>query len=152
MTVLPHVPQEQMTRRGRAYLLALSAFALSLAFFLLIYPEFFDAPGFRIIRAVFDEHLWAWGILWLWVGAAAGYAGWVGHEVLARVVLIAAASLMAGWAVGFWIAFRLGGPISPVGVLLCTWGAAENLIQCADPMRSPFETIVREVADNKQEP
>ena len=48
------------------------------------------------------------------------------------------------WAMSFALAWHEGGVVSPVGAIIATSLTAKDLVICRQPMRSPFEPLVKE--------
>lgn len=144
-----HVPEEQMTWRARAYLavgslrhIALGASGLALA-------DTFQSDAFKILFDVFSLELWS--ILFLAGGLHLAYAAGKGSTSHARVALILSACMTAAWAVGFILAFHAGGVVSPLGGILFSALVLKDLVQCGQPLRSPFEPIVRKYVRRQSE-
>lgn len=135
------VPEEQMTWRARAYLTVGSLRHLAIGVTGLTLADTYDGDAFAILFRIFSLEVWA--TIFLVGGLHLAYAagrGSVGH---ARVALIISASMTAAWAVGFGLAFHQGGVVSPLGCILFTALVLKDLVQCGQPLRSPFEPIVR---------
>lgn len=130
-----------MTVRARAYLCIGSLRHLALGISGLALADTFSSDAFKVLFDVFSLEVWS--ILFLVGGIHLAYAavkGSVGH---ARVALILSASMTAAWAVGFFLAFKQGGVVSPLGGILFSALVLKDLVQCGQPLRSPFEPIVR---------
>lgn len=141
VTIYPHVPEEQMTWRARAYLVVGALRHLGVGATGLAVPDTYDGDSFKILLSVLSLDLWA--ILFIVGGFHLGFAairGSVGH---ARVALIISAAMTSAWAMGFYLAFFAGGVVSPLGAILFSALVLKDLVQCGQPLRSPFEPIVR---------
>lgn len=90
--------------------------------------------------------LWAWGLVFILGGCHLGYAAAAGREGHARAGLAISAVMTSVFAAGF-LALWLDGESGPLGAILFTALTLKDLTIVRDPMRSPFEPIVREYAD-----
>jgi len=145
--VLPSVPEEQMTWRARAYLVIAAARHILVGAACIVLVADFDGDSFQVIRAVLP--VWVWGVAFLVGGAHLTYAAIRGSEGHARVALSLSAISTSVWAAGFLLAYQEGGAVSPIGVIFATALTAKDLVICRQPMRSPFEPIVREYDEPK---
>lgn len=143
------VPEEQMTLRARAYLCIGSLRHLAMGASGLALSDTFDGAAFKVLLGVFSLEVWS--ILFLLGGMYLAYAAGKGDVWHARVALIFSASMTAAWAVGFFLAFRQGGVVSPIGGILFSALVLKDLVQCGQPLRSPFEPIVRRYVKHQAE-
>lgn len=133
-------PQE-MTPRARLYLTIAAVRHLLVALPCLLAPQLFVSASFRQIADVLPMQ--AWGVVFLGVSLACATAAVSRSEVMARVGLILSAASTAVWAGGLTAALfttTITGPTGPV-----IWWAVtfKDLVVCRQPMRSPFEPLVR---------
>jgi hypothetical protein len=140
------VPAEVMTWRARAYLVitAVQHGLIGFACIWLSGTEAFSGDAFRIIRHIFP--IWGWGVVFVAGGIHLAIAAGRGSELLARVAMPLSAVLTSLWAMAFILAWHEGGVVSPVGAILATSLTAKDLVICRQPMRSPFEPLVKEYA------
>lgn len=139
--VIHDVPAHQMTTRARLYLIVSSARHLILGASLLWQGDVYDrSPAFDSLFRIAPH--WAW-ILSLMVGGAhLAYSSAVGSEAHARTALIMSAGISAMWATAFGL-IALHGVASVLATVLFGALCLKDLIVCAQPLRSPFEPIVR---------
>lgn len=138
------VSQERMTWRARTYLVitALQHTLIGIACINLSGTDAFSGDAWRIVRSLFP--IWAWGIVFLCGGLHLAIAAARGSELLARVGMPLSAVLTSLWAMSFILAWHEGGVVSPVGAILAASLTAKDLVICRQPMRSPFEPLVKE--------
>ena len=135
------VPEEQMTWRARAYLTVGALRHLLIGSAIVAAEDQFDSDSFSVIISILP--LAAWGVVFLVGGLHLAYAAVRAREGAARTALVMSAGMTAAWGMGFLLAFIQGGVVSPVGAILFSALAAKDLVVCAQPLRSPFEPIVR---------
>lgn len=133
-----------MTWRARAYLIATAVQHTLAGLSCLLLPETFDGDAFQVVRTI--APMWAWGILFLAGGIHLAYAAARSSEIAARVGMPLSALMISLWAAGFVLAFNEGGAVSPIGAILTASLTFKDLIVCGQPMRSPFEPLVKEYA------
>lgn len=145
-----HVPEEQMTLRARAYLMVGSLRHLALGVVGLALPETFDGRAFKVILDIFD--LWFWAVLFIVGGVHLSYAAVRGSVEHARVALVISACLTSAWAGGFFFASKnVGVGLPLVCGLVFAALVLKDLVQCAQPLRSPFEPFVRKYVKHQAE-
>lgn len=130
-----------MTWRARAYLSVASARHLLVGAATIALSDDFNGDSFSVIISIFP--LWLWGAIFVLGGIHLAYAAWYGVEGQARAALAVSAGMTAAWAAGFTLAYLQGGVVSPVGAILFGALCVKDLVQCAQPLRSPFEPLVR---------
>lgn len=142
MTLIPPVPPEVMTWRARAYVgvtatrnAALGACAIGL-------PGDFSGDSYQVITEI--APISVWGVMFFIGGSHLAYAAVTGNEGHARTGLSLSAVSTSLWAAGFYMAYFVGGVVTLIGAIVFTALTLKDLIVCAQPMRSPFERIVRE--------
>lgn len=135
------VPPERMTGRARLYLLIACIRHVLVAVATWVMAGQFTSPAFDQIKAILP--LPVWGILFAVAGLACGFAALFGHETLARVGLILSSTSSALWAGGFLAAALSGQTTSPTGVIIWWAVALKDLVMCGQPLRSPFEPLMR---------
>lgn len=89
--------------------------------------------------------LWGWALVFLSGSGHLLYSAYAGSEMNARIALAVSAVVTSVWAAGFF-AFWMEGRGSPLGVILFGALTLKDLTIVGEPMRSPFEPIVREYA------
>lgn len=150
MTNPPHQrPGSEMTWRARAYLIVTALQNIGIGTACLLRSETFNGDAFQKIRDI--APLWAWGIIFLAGGLHLAVAAAKSHEILARVGMPLSALIISLWAAGFVLAYEEGGAVSPVGALIAISLTLKDLIVCAQPMRSPFDPVVKEYANTHRE-
>lgn len=132
---------ELMTRRARAYLVVAAVRHLVIGS-LALRDVGFSAALWTQIRSV--APMAVWGVLFVAVGAGCAVASVAQKQTIARWSLVASAGSSALWLGGFLAAWGNGEVTN--GVLAAVWAAltAKDLVQCRQPLRSPFESIVRD--------
>ena len=143
------VPEEQMTWRARAYLGVGSLRHLLIGSAIMAAEDQFDSDSFSVIISILP--LYAWGVVFLIGGLHLAWAALRASEGHARTALVISAGMTAAWGVGFLLAFVQGGVVSPVGAILFSALAAKDLVVCAQPLRSPFEPIVRKYTRDQEQ-
>jgi hypothetical protein len=143
--LFPHVPPEQMTSRARLYLLATALYCLTMGLALIFWDNRFTSASIKFVADMVPFHLVGWGIAHLVVAALAGWATWRGSEKAAWRALMGATVMVGPWAAGFWWAFLTKRNISPAGLAVYTFMTAIHLIQARQPLRSPFDPVLRAI-------
>jgi hypothetical protein len=154
MTRLPYpkVPPEQMTPRARLYLLSISIYCLVVgATCVLLHPDFVS-PAFNVIKDRMPFHLKGWAGAQITVGLISFFACWRGDERFAWFSLIGSAIVSGLWATWFiYPLFVLDHITETAQFVLILLGScftlmtALNLVQARQPLRSPFEPILRSI-------
>lgn len=143
--VLPAVPPDVMTWRARGYLGIAGARHFAVGAYVLTRPEDFSADAYQVIREILPMR--AWGVLFLIGGLHIAYAALAARESHARTGLTFSAVASGCWAAGFLMGYYVGGVVTLLGFIVFTALTGKDLVVCAQPMRSPFERIVREYAE-----
>lgn len=140
---LPKIDQspEAMTNRARGYMGVVSGRHLFVGFSALLMPDRFTSASFAAITNAWP--LWAWAAVSLLIGCIAGIASVWRREALARVGLIASATLSGAVALGLTIAIFASPVAGVMGAIIFTAVTAKDLIVCQDPIRAPFEALRR---------
>lgn len=142
--VLPAVPPDVMTWRARGYLGIAAARHLAAGIYIVTVPGDFTADAYQVIREILPMRVW--GLLFLAGGIHMAYAALAGREPHARTGLTMSAVASGSWAAGFFMSYFVGGIVTLLGGIIFTALTLKDLVVCAQPMRSPFERIVREYA------
>lgn len=145
---MPKVVPEQMTGRAQAYLTVAGLRHIAIGAACLAVGRWFTSPGYAQIKAI-PGGLMTWGIVSLAVGIACLTAAGRRSENLARFALLSSAVVTGLWAAGFWLAMFDGTITGPTGPAIWTAVTAKDLIVCRQPLRSPFEPLIREVLDRR---
>jgi hypothetical protein len=135
------VPAEQMTVRARLYLLVASLRHLAFGIPLLVRPQDFDTPSFNIFAQIMPR--WAWATMMITAGLYLAFAMLRATEVHARLALVASAVAAVMWCTGLVTAID---PDRATTWILPTVFAAiafKDFVMCAQPLRLPFEPIIR---------
>lgn len=135
---------DEMTWRAKAYLSICAARHGLLGISTLLVPNTFQGPAFEEIRGA--ASLTVWGMIFIAGGLHLTYAAWTGKETAARSAMTVSAIVTSVWAAGFIMAFEPGGVVSPVAAILFSALTLKDLVICRQPMRSPFEPLVRKYA------
>lgn len=139
------VHPEVMTLRARFYLVVTCVQHLSTGAFCIAAPELFTSSSFAAIKAV--APLPFWGVLFGFIALVVLWATASASESAARLGLILSAAISAAWAGGFLAAPTIA---TPTVVIVWTALAAKDLIICRQPLRSPFEALVRATLDTER--
>lgn len=136
-----------MTGRARAYLSIAAIRHLLVAISTWTMAHQFTSGSFIQIKAILP--LPVWGLAFLGAGLACGIAALRGQETLARVGLILSATSSALWAGGFVAAYLSGQAAGPTAVIIWWAIAMKDLIVCRQPLRSPFESLVKATLEHR---
>lgn len=147
---LPAVPPEVMTPSARRYLLATALYCVFMGLALIFLQDRFQSASFTSIAAIPPGGLNTWGVCHIAVGLLAVSAGWRGHHFLARLALIFAASLVGTWDVCFWLAYSHDPKASISGPLAYAFVTYIHMLQSRQPLRIPFDPILRAVGVRDQ--
>lgn len=139
----PH--NRKMTTRARWYLLIAATRHLLVGGFAILASDSFQSPSFGPMIAA--APLWLWGSMFVGAGIACAAGGITRLPKTARLGLMwsATSTLMVG--VGLLLAVFTGDLSSPTGPIVWLAIALKDFTVCADPLRSPFEEWVEEIAD-----
>lgn len=148
-----HSP-EAMTRRARWYLGIATFRHGSLGLFCLIMPWLFGSAAFIPILDFIP--IWAWGSVMVFCAIVCGLAArlrsgdWArwGMVISATITTVLAAGVLIGVSIVWWewLHQLRDAPASPVLPIILGSLAAKDFVVCAQPIRSPFESVVRLVA------
>lgn len=138
---------DDMTPRARAYLATAAVRHFLLALACVTIPDSFTSSSFDAIRSVLP--LQAWGVVFFGVTVVAAWAVVRRSEPAARLSLIMSASSTAVWAGGLVAAYFTGTLTGPSGPIIWWAVVLKDLIVCRQPMRSPFEPLVRSLTSDR---
>jgi hypothetical protein len=138
------VHPEQMTGRAQMYLTIAGIRHLAIGLCCLLVPWAFHTSSWRPLRALVPGGLLTWGIAGCLTGLICLSAAGAKKEGWARAGLLSSAVITGLWAGALWSAVALGEASSPTGPIIWTAVVLKDLVVCRQPMRSPFEPIVRE--------
>lgn len=154
VSIFPHVPPEQMTPRARLYLLAIAIYCFNVgAACIFLHPDFVS-PAFNIIKDKMPFRLKGWAVLQIGVGLVSFWASWRARERPAWFALIGAAIVSSLWAMWFIYPLFVLHVSETARFILILLGSgfslltALNLIQARQPLRSPFEPVLRTIDDD----
>lgn len=141
-----------MTPRARLYLLAIAIYCLIVgAACALLHPDFVS-PAFNVIKDRMPFRLKGWAFAQISVGIISFWACWRAKETLAWYALIGSAVVSGLWATWFiYPLFVLDHVSETAQFVLILLGSgfslltALNLVQARQPLRSPFEPILRSI-------
>jgi hypothetical protein len=134
-----------MTGRAQSYLLVAGMRHLLIGVCCILVPRWFTSPSYDQIKALAPGGLFAWGVVGTLVGLGCIAAAAFKHVGLARGGLLASAVVTSLWAGGLFAAMLEGNLTGPTGPVIWTALTLKDLVVCRQPMRSPFEPLVREV-------
>lgn len=145
---------EAMTRRARWYLGVATFRHLSIGLFCLAAPWLFGNAAFIPILNFLP--VWGWGAAMVLCGVLCGLAAYLRSGDWARWAMVASATITTVLAIGVWIGVVMvwiqwandlrDFPPSPILPILFSVLAAKDYIVCAQPVRSPFEAVARQLA------
>lgn len=143
---------EAMTTRARAYLIIGGLRHLLIGGFMLRFEDQFAAATFLPIVGAFP--LWAWAGAMLAAAALMGTAATFRSANIARVGLVISASVtlaigvgITAGIIGVWID---GGKATPISAILLLALASKDFAVCTQPIRSPFEPLLRRLPHHDQ--
>lgn len=144
-----------MTPRARLYLLAIAVYCLIIgAACIYLHPNFVS-PAFNVIKDKMPFRLRGWAVLQIGVGITSFWACWKASERFAWYALTGSAIVSGLWATWFlYPLFVLDGVSETARFVLILLGSgfslltALNLVQARQPLRSPFEPILRSLEDD----
>lgn len=143
-------PVDDMTPRARLYLSVAALRHILIGLACLCMPDAFVSHSFDQIVAVLPME--GWGIVFLGAGATCTAAALTRSETLARVGLILSAASTAVWAGGFVAAYLAGTAAAPTGPIIYWAVTFKDLVVCRQPLRSPFEPLIRALIDERRRP
>ncbi|QZN86869.1 hypothetical protein [Cellulomonas sp. C5510] len=150
MTLIPQPapPGQRMTPRARAYMAICASRHLFLGVMCLWRPQDFTSGSFDGVKDFLwllhpDTALMVWGAVFVVVGALAGFAAFTGNEDAARHALFVSVVTTFMWAGGFAWSILTGTSAGWSGVIVWSALAAKDLTMLRDPLRNPFEDLVR---------
>lgn len=136
-----------LSLRARAYLWSYTLANLAMGVTLVTMPASFQSQSFDAVRAVCP--LWVWGMIYLCVAVVTFWGAYRGTERPARLGLLANLITTGGFFAAFVVASVQNTSSSPSGPI--AWGllAVINLIMLANPLRTPFEDLVKEMTEER---
>lgn len=142
MTLLPLRPQpEQMTGRAQRYLLIVCIRHAIIGSFCVLAPQTYKSSSFVPLREVLPLQIW--GVVFLIASVVSGVAAFRRNRAWARLGLMMSATSTLVWAAGISMAWATGDLSAPSGPVVWWALAWKDFTVCEQPMRSPFETLVR---------
>lgn len=149
MVHIRHEP-EVMTGRARVYLVIAALRHMLIGLCCVLVPETFQSSSFDPLRAILP--LRVWGFAFLAAAFVCTVAAIRRSEHLARLGLIMSGTTSAVWATGFLLAWVSGDLSSPTGPIIWWAVTLKDFVVCSQPMRSPFEPLVRAVRAERAAP
>lgn len=136
-----------LSLRARAYLWSYTIANVLMGSALIFFPQTFQSQSFDALRQAFP--LPVWGIVYLAVAMVTFWGAFRGTERPARMGLLANLVTTGGFFAGFTAALIQNTSSSPSGPI--AWGllATINLIMLANPLRTPFEDLVKEITEEQ---
>lgn len=134
-----------LSMRARAYLWSYFVANLLMGATLISFPGSFQSQSFEALKASWP--LQWWGGVFLVASAATFWGAYRGTERPARWALLANLVPTGGFFAGFTVALIQNTSSSPSGVV--AWGLLTviNFIMMANPLRTPFEDMVKEIIE-----
>jgi hypothetical protein len=112
-----------------------------------IRPGDFTSPSYDGVKDVLplpgDLALVTWGAAFIIIGAVAVWAAVNGSEGAARHALTGSVVVTLMWVGGFIWSILTGSLVGWSGVIIWTALAAKDLTMLRDPLRNPFEDLIR---------
>ncbi|GEL47394.1 hypothetical protein CHO01_25100 [Cellulomonas hominis] len=137
----------RMTPRARAYMTICALRHLLLGLMCVVRPGDFTSPSYDGVKAVLpvppDAALITWGVAFVLVALVAVHAAVTGSEESARHALTGSVVVTAMWVGGFVWSILTGSLVGWSGVIVWTALAAKDLTMLRDPLRNPFEDLIR---------
>ena len=133
-----------MTRRARVYLMISATRHLVMGVFTIAAAGEFTNPTFVPVLAYLP--VTGWGVLMLATAAVCGVAAVLRSATWARTALTVSATLSLTLGAGIFLgvlAVRISGGMAPIAAICLLSLAAKDYVVCAQPMRSPFEQVMR---------
>jgi hypothetical protein len=137
----PPVPPEMMSWRARAYLAVIAMRHFAVAWICVFSPVSFGGTTYEQVRGTMS--LRVWGGVFSFIGVLAVVALWRGGEALARYCLVMSAVISSIWAAGLYVAWIQGDLSAKPLPILWTALVMIDLIVASEPLRTPFEPLVR---------
>lgn len=137
-----------MKWRARAYLLVGAARHVALAASAVWLSQALDDDTDLVVVRILPLSIW--GVVLAFGALHLAYAALVGSGDHARTALVVSAGMTTAWAVGSGFSAinatstAWSGALFVISILLMAL-ALKDLIQCADPLRAPFDPVIRRV-------
>lgn len=148
---LPRPAPERMTGRAQSYLTVAAARHLLIGGACLADPRSFRSSSYDQIKELAPGGLFAWGVVGVLVGAACLVGSIAKREDVARAGLLGSAFITSLWAGGLFAAWHAGTLSGPTGPIIWTALTFKDLVVCRQPLRSPFEPLVRDALARRRE-
>lgn len=151
--VLPLTPApetERMTARARGYLAIVASRHLVLGALCASRPEHFTSGSYDGIKdslplVTGDGAMVTWGFIFIVVGILNVIPVVTGRETYARAGLLVNVVVTGFWVGGFISAQITGSSAGPSGLIIWASVVAKDLTMLRDPLRNPFEPIVKQM-------
>lgn len=141
--MMPHYRTDpaKMTGRAQLYLTVGGLRHLATGAFMIFAAHRFTSASF--IPIINTAPLWVWGTLSILTGSLMSFAAVARTETPARWGLIGSSIVTGMIGVGLTLAALQNSVAGVVGAFVYLSVTAKDLIQCLDPLRSPFESLFR---------
>lgn len=136
---------ERMTGRAQAYLIIASVRHALIGTFCVLIPQSFKSSSFVPLRETLPLQMW--GVVFLITASVCMVAAVRRSEYLARLGLIMSATTTLVWAFGISMSWLTGDLSAPTGPVIWWAVTFKDYVVCGQPMRSPFEPLVRAVRE-----
>lgn len=151
------MPMERMTARARAYMAIAAARHLLIAGFCLFAQDTFASPSYQGLRDAVpfvsdSAAIPFWGFAFLITGSACAFGGIRGSEGVARWALLMSVITTAAVGGGFLAAWFQGSLAGPTGPVIWFAIAFKDLTMLGNPLRNPFEPVVKRVLADAPQP
>ena len=140
-----HVSPVVMTWRARAYLTIASVRHLVIGTSMLILPRTYETKSFHLLFHDIPSMFWA--VILLFGGLHLAFAAFRASELHARIALIISCGISSMWAASF--AMQITHPFAILATAVFGALACKDLLVCGQPLRSPFEPLVRMYQDRR---
>lgn len=146
--LVPAPPEERMTPRARAYLAIVAVSRLILGLLCALRPDHFTSGTYAGLKGALpfvsdDGAMILWGVIFIGVGLLNAVPVVTGRETYARAGLLVAVAATGCWLGGFIGAQLTGEAQGPSGLIAWSIIVSSDLTMLRDPMRNPFEPVVK---------
>ena len=156
MTLIPAPvpPGERMTPRARVYMAICAARHVLVALACLVLTQTFTSGSYAGVKGFLhwfvpaDSMLRTWGLVFAVVGSLAVLGAVTGRVELARNALLASVIVTFCWVGGFIASIASGESAGATGVIAWAALAGKDLTMLQDPLRNPFEPLIRKEERN----
>jgi len=144
-----------LTLRARTYMGIVSMRHLLIGAFCLIRPGDFQSPSYGGVKDALgflapDTALMVYGLAFIIAGVASAVPVVTGGDGAARAGLLISVVVTGLWVGGFFAAIWDGTIAGPTGPVVWCAVLAKDLTMLREPLRNPFEPIVRRIAAERR--